>query len=170
MKITENHLRKIIKEEVANALEEVSNEDLEEGWWPFGKSDDEKSDSEPLSSKEFLKQHRAKKAAKAAAAKKKAAMKADAEFFAAKAEKEKEDAARAEKRRKEWENSLGKANDDRRRKYKDSKDRIEHWEFNDGRGSMAVDPDDPEDVAKFHRANGTEIPEWALRALKKSRF
>jgi len=155
MKITKRQLRKIIKEEIANVLEKASDKDLEEGWWPFGSDDDEKSDSEPLSSKEFLKQHRAKKAALAAAAKKKAAMKADDEYFAAKAEKEKEAAARAAKQRKEWEGSLTKAGLDQRQKYKNSKDRMEYWKFKDGRGGMYVDPADEESVAEFDRANGT---------------
>jgi len=176
MKITNTKLTQIIKEEVANVLEEMNNEDLEEGWWPFGKEEES-----PGQKRLRLKREKAafekEQAEMWANVYKKTGREPDGERTADKEarlarwarQQARYDAEQKKKRQKEMD-----AEYDRQQRLaklkKDEKNRIEHWEFDDGRGSMAVQVNDAESVAEFHRANGSEIPEWVLRALNKSRF
>ncbi len=189
MKITKNHLRKIIKEEVANAiieetikeevanvLEEVSNEDLEEGWWPFGKEKESPIQKRLRLKREkaaFEKEHEEMWARinKATGREPDGTRTADKEARKAQSARDQAryDAEQKRKRQKEMDAEYDEKQRVAKRK-EDEKNKIEHWEFDDGRGSMAVAVNDPESVAQFHRANGSEIPEWVLRALKKSRF
>jgi len=177
MKITKNHLRRIIKEEIANVLEKASDKDLEEGWWPFGKEKES-----PIQKRLRLKRE------KAAFEKEKEEMwdrvnkaggwepdgttrTADKEAIEAQSARNQAryDAEQKEKRQKEMDAEYDKQQEKAKRKEAE-KNKIEYWEFKDGRGGMSVRVNNAKDVAEFHRANGSEIPEWALRALNEKRI
>jgi len=175
MRITKNQLRRIIKEEIANVLEKASDKDLEEGWWPFG---NKKEESPQAKKREKARQMRNYRKARAAAEKKTGITKRredeeEAKRAALKAANARGDASRKPKqkaaRQKEMDAEYDKQQRTAKRKEAE-KNKIEHWEFDDGRGSMAVRVNDAKSVAQFHRANGSEIPEWALRALNEKRI
>ena len=166
MKLTKRQLIQIIKEELEDTMEE--------GWWPFGEKES------PIQKRSRIK--REKKARKKqydqtmADIDKKLGREPDGERTADKEARE-AGSARNQARYDAEQKKKQKATDQKKRdaeydkqqriakRKEDEKNKIEHWNYKSGRGSMAVQVNNPESVASFHRANGTEIPEWVLKAL-----